>query len=128
MDGAKRELSEEVIFDGDDKRSPTEALPFELAWCTQPYSTADSITEGFHYLIAVCFAEVVWNEEGAEQQKPWPLPAVTASDDAVDARWWSVDEFAKLDDQKLLGTKNFVKRLERTEFLYQNGVLQSQME
>jgi 8-oxo-dGTP pyrophosphatase MutT (NUDIX family) len=146
LDGAKRELSEEVLFDCDcdcdcncDYKYGEDGFG-RLVWCPEPYATADSITEGFHYLIAVCFAE--WkppqtNNRGNENENKnkndngeIPLlfsqtpPSVTASDDAIDARWWSMDEIMELEgDAGLLGTKGFVQKMKRTELLYQQGVL-----
>ncbi len=111
LDGARRELFEEVIFCAQDK----EASSFEIVWCPEPYATADAIAQGFHYLIAVCFAEY--------KPKGNTLPRVKASDDAIDARWWSMDEILQMEEDALLGTHGFVRRMKRTEFLYQQGIL-----
>jgi ADP-ribose pyrophosphatase YjhB (NUDIX family) len=125
LHGARRELSEEVIFE-ESGNAPTTSFS-GLAWGPEPYATADAIAEGFHYLIAVCFAE--WkatNEGNNETDRSLPLsqpPRITAADDATDARWWSMDEIDQLEDDALLGTPGFVKRIKRTEFLYQTGVL-----
>jgi len=75
----------------------------------------DAIAEGFHYLIAVCFAECKY----CEQERP---PEVAASDDAIDAKWWSMDELDDLEAQQVLkGTRGMVQRLKRTESMYQKG-------
>ena len=136
LDGAKRELSEEVLFDCDTSEGEDDIFS-QLAWCPEPFATADSITEGFHYLIAVCFAE--WKgpppppqTNDIKKDDVTPLlvlqipPSVTASDDAIDARWWSMDEIMELEeDAGLKGTKGFVQKMKRTEFLYQQGVLRA---
>lgn len=125
LDGAKRELSEEVLFDDDDYDEQN----WNLAWARDPYATADSITEnnnspkgGFHYVIAVCFAELSWKGGGNSVEKLLP-PTVTAADDAMDARWWSMDEIAVETLTNNAFTPGFVRRIQRTEFLYQQGVL-----
>ena len=133
LDGAKRELSEEVLFDRDTSSEEEDESFGRLAWCPEPYATADSITEGFHYLIAVCFAEwkvpppQLTNNNNNDETPLLVLqtpPSVTASDDAIDARWWSMDEIMELeDDAGLKGTKGFVQKMKRTEFLYKQGVL-----
>ena len=114
LEGARRELFEEVIFSQNDLDNKA-ASSVEIVWCPDPYATADAIAQGFHYLIAVCFAEC--------KPKGSMLPRVKASDDAIDARWWSMDEILQMEENALLGTPGFVRRMKRTEFLYQQGIL-----
>ena len=121
LEGAKRELSEEVIF-GNTDDTPEDSSS-EIVWCSEPYAVADAIAEGFHYLIAVCFAECKRVNEGTAKTQLLELPKVTASDDATDARWWSMDEILDMEDDALVGTPGFVRRMKRTEFLYQQGVM-----
>lgn len=105
--GAKRELSEEVLFDSEQP---------EIVWSPEPYAVADAIAEGFHYLIAVCFAEC----KLPHGEKP---PKVLAADDATDARWWSMDEILQMEGNDLVGSPGFIRRMKRTELLYQKGIL-----
>ncbi len=122
LTGAKRELSEEVIFESLDEFESKESS-YEISWCPEPFAVADAIAEGFHYLIAVCFAECKPTNGGGSLLEP--PPEVIASDDAIDARWWSMDEVLNMEDNDLVGTPGFVRRLKRTELLYQQGILTS---
>ena len=131
LEGAKRELAEETKFETGGSGSGSGSYDQNsLVWCPDPYTTADSIIDiphlgkSFHYLIAVCFAELRLVSDGNADDNETPLipPKVTAADDAVDARWWSMKEILTMEDN-LLGTPDFVERMKRTEFLYQKGVL-----
>lgn len=125
LEGAQRELSEEIVFgapDGEREQNPG-ASP-EIAWRAEPYATADAITEDFHYLIAVCFAEWTGRNHADENRLSQP-PRVAASDDALEAKWWSMEELSKMEGSELLGTSGFVSRMKRTESLYRQGVLSS---
>lgn len=116
IDGAKRELSEEVIFDTGDAN----CVEPEIFWGPEPYAVADAIAEGFHYLIAVCFAECKLPQDESGSTQP---PKVMASDDATDARWWSMDEILQMEGNDLVGSPGFIRRMKRTESLYQKGIL-----
>jgi len=146
LEGAKRELAEEVVFvDADNvfnknKNSGDNTNHWELAWSPHPYTATDAIFgDRFHYLIAVCFAEcrrrvtVGGREDGTQLLMP-PPPSVAAADDATDARWWSLRELAAAidngNDPDLANslpegslTPGLVERLQRTERLYQAEVL-----
>ena len=130
LEGARRELAEEVMFNHGITDPSTTAV--DLAWCPDPYSTVDAIKEGFHYLIAVLFAECRATGGGEPRADDddtdssclsYP-PMVTAADDAKDAKWWSVDEIIELGKDDLLSTSdNFIERIQRTEVLYEKGAL-----
>ena len=65
LEGAKRELAEETQFLEATKHSnnttATSNNDWELAWSPHPYTATDSIVDTrFHYLIALCFAELQW--------------------------------------------------------------------
>eukprot|EP00536_Pseudo-nitzschia_multiseries_P003894 jgi/Psemu1/284715/fgenesh1_pg.62_\ len=111
LEGAKRELAEEIVFfkssggsdsDIDSNGSNSGAKPNpELDWSPRPYTTTDAIVgDRFHYLIAVCFAELLLSEpdddngSGGDGMVP---PSVQAADDATDARWWSLRELVAAD-------------------------------
>jgi ADP-ribose pyrophosphatase YjhB (NUDIX family) len=69
--GGMRELAEETVW--------KDRLFDELLWYPGTVSTSDSIGDGFHYLIAHCFAECM--EE--------TFPDIQAADDAADADWFT---------------------------------------
>lgn len=76
LEGAKRELEEET------------RIPAELCrWYPYPFITTDAIVQNddgsfaFHFVVAHCFAKI-------DQE----LPEVTPSDDALDAKWFTLKE------------------------------------
>jgi len=102
---ARRELQEECALDDSAVR-----------WSDRPFTTTDAIyhDEGgavqFHYLIAQFYCEA---REGASP---------VAGDDALDAKWWSLDEVARgAADGKVAGNCDVV--LGRAEALRQAGLL-----
>ena len=112
---AKREISEETQLR-------------ECRWHSDPFLTTDAIivnddqrqnTEekkdqesyAFHYVIAHCFAQIpACASETA--------PAVIASDDALDAKWWTVEELHDLDC-----SAHTIKIIKRAEELSRAGFL-----
>eukprot|EP00586_Coscinodiscus_wailesii_P012491 CAMPEP_0172512566 /NCGR_PEP_ID=MMETSP1066-20121228/245636_1 /TAXON_ID=671091 /ORGANISM="Coscinodiscus wailesii, Strain CCMP2513" /LENGTH=177 /DNA_ID=CAMNT_0013292449 /DNA_START=346 /DNA_END=875 /DNA_ORIENTATION=- len=111
LDAAKRELFEETQLESGGTTGSSSHISkndssccFRLDWYSGGAFTAtDSIhfttTEGtdgdektqisFHYVIAQCFAEiVVMNDKGVMTMPP----RLIASDDAADAKWWSLEE------------------------------------
>jgi ADP-ribose pyrophosphatase YjhB (NUDIX family) len=82
IDAAQRELTEE-----------TNLMKSDCLWYSDPFITTDAIFKdvddydeySFHYLIAHCFAQI--KTKGMRSH-----PVVRASDDALDAKWWTVDE------------------------------------
>ena len=109
MDAAKRELREETGL-GDD----TNNHQLTLKWCDDgPFTCSDAISDGFHYVISQCFAEVIASSQ----------PNIEASDDAMDAKWWSTQE---VEEAEFKGTVSLgvLKVLKRSELLYDKGLLQ----
>ena len=102
MEGARRELHEEVQF----------ASPVQLEWSTDPFCTSDSISDGYHYLIAQCFAECLAEEP----------PLVMSSDDADDAQWWTFSEIDHLIKNKK-ATPGIEGVIRRANELSKNGML-----
>jgi ADP-ribose pyrophosphatase YjhB (NUDIX family) len=108
-EGAQRELAEETQFIGQQS----------LVWHPGPVATADSIVRDdvgaplFHFLIAICFAELPL--EGGT------LPHVTALDDAAAARWCSLEEIQGMGAEST--TPGLLSHVERVEFLYQKDAL-----
>ncbi|KAL7442350.1 hypothetical protein ACHAXM_008337 [Skeletonema potamos] len=108
MDAAKRELREETGL-GDNSNQQ-----WTLKWHNDgPFTCSDSITGGFHYVISQCFVEVVASSQ----------PIIEASDDAIDAKWWSKKE---VEDAEQDGTVSpgVLRVLRRSELLYEKGLLQ----
>ncbi|KAL7531468.1 hypothetical protein ACHAXR_009670 [Thalassiosira sp. AJA248-18] len=119
---AKRELSEETGLETrqNENSNGTASMKYDLKWHSNgPFACSDSIhhakgsSNGFHYVISQCFAEVVASS----------IPNIIASDDAMDARWWSADKVKKGEDDGIV-THGVLKVLERSELLYTKGLLQ----
>lgn len=109
LDAAQRELTEETNLSAD-----------HCQWYPYPFMTTDAIfpnTDGsyaFHYLIAQCFAQL------GEYEK---LPTLEASDDALDAKWWTLKEIqAQLVPDRAVSDM-VVDVIRRAEELYEAGNL-----
>jgi ADP-ribose pyrophosphatase YjhB (NUDIX family) len=112
--GGVRELREEIEWiDRGLKRE-------ELLWYHETVTTTDSIGEGFHYLIAHCFAEVS-SPRAAE------LPAVRGADDAADAAWFSTGEIRDICQRSTEGkqqvTPGLWRVIARMEELVESNLL-----
>lgn len=120
---AQRELAEEVKFNGSDDNNEG---AINIQWHEGAFCTSDSIvkgtdtSDGFHYLIAQCFAEVV--VPGDKDNTACQLPSVTPADDAAGAQWWTLDQI-KIAEGKKETVPNLVRVVERAEALYQCGML-----
>ena len=103
-EAARRELEEETGLAG-------------LAWHPHPFTTSDAIyADGdgaiqFHYLIAQTFCEV--DASTAE---------ITAGDDALDARFWTLDEVVSGGERGDVAG-NCERIIARAEELYAAGLL-----
>lgn len=123
LNAAKRELEEEVKFTDENDQD------VKLAWYSGAFCTSDSIIKGnaetgklgYHYLIAQCFAEIVIPNDSNEAASDIP-PRVKPADDAVGAKWWTLDEIREAEARKLT-VPNLVVVIERAEALYQCGML-----
>lgn len=108
MDAAKRELREETGL-GDDANNQQ----LTLKWCNDgPFTCSDAISDGFHYVISQCFAEVIASSQ----------PNIEASDDAMDAKWWSTTEVEEAESKGTVSL-GVLKVLKRSELLYDKGLL-----
>lgn len=95
LHGAMRELREETVWPGDD------VLDDVLRWHERPICTSDVIGEGYHYVIAQCFAEVVRNDDDDSESKSNqmslpPPPRVASADDADDAAFFTRAEITAM--------------------------------
>eukprot|EP00980_Cylindrotheca_fusiformis_P028527 scaffold22607_cov123-Cylindrotheca_fusiformis.AAC.24 len=114
--GGKIDLGEEALVAGQrELLEETNLVAADCLWYPHPFMTTDAIHANdnggfaFHYLIAHCFAQI----------KPCDtLPLIAASDDALDAKWWTITEI-----EEQLQTKNSVSNfvldvIHRAESLY----------
>eukprot|EP00804_Cyclotella_cryptica_P026570 CCRYP_020443-RA/>CCRYP_020443-RA protein AED:0.31 eAED:0.32 QI:0/0/0/1/0/0/2/0/139 len=106
LDAAKRELWEETGLLSSTWHNNG---PFT---CTDSIHHSQSYGVSFHYVISQCFAEL-------QSQSP---PIIQASDDAMDARWWSPHEMKDAEERGVV-TKGVMGVLERSEALYISGLL-----
>ena len=108
IEAAKRELREETGL-GDS----TNNQQLTLKWYEDgPFTCSDAITDGFHYVISQCFAEVIASSQ----------PNIKASDDAMDAKWWSVEEVEVAEAASNV-SPGVLRVLRRSEVLYDKGLL-----
>ena len=103
VEGALRELQEETIWD------PLEWQ--KLKWYPGTMCTTDAIGEGFHYLIAHCFAELTVDD----------LPKLEAADDAIDVDWWTSERVHSESENVVTKVDSVI---DRAELLFSNGLLQ----
>ncbi|KAL3911196.1 MAG: hypothetical protein SGILL_007378 [Bacillariaceae sp.] len=118
LQAAQREILEE-----------TNIPPSMCQWHPDPFMTTDAIIEqagprqqsptqyAFHYVIAQCFARISV-ENGDES-----VVALTPSDDALDAKWFSLTEIEALEETKE-ASKGVVKVIERAEQLSKLGAFE----
>jgi 8-oxo-dGTP diphosphatase len=119
LQAAQREIYEET------KLRASSSLT--LNWHLDPFMTTDVIFKddddgadmpcayAFHYVIAHCFGRIE-----LQNDRPNHIPSLRPSDDALDAKWWTLEEVLQLDDSKILST-GVVTVLKRAEELSQVG-------
>jgi hypothetical protein len=124
LHAAQRELAEEVIFTSHDTNDNDKEVA--IAWYEGgAFCTSDSISsgtatsEGYHYVIGQCFAEIVVGDNAFNNNQ---RPLVQPADDAVAAKWWTLDDIqiAQAEQQTV---PNLVRVIQRAEALYQSGML-----
>ena len=116
LEAAKRELAEET------KWTTADEATLLLHWHNQgPMCTSDAIGQGYHYLIAQCFAQVQAGDNDASPRQP---PVVLPADDASDAAWFTKQEMRDNNDI----TPGVLRVIERAESLQQAGLLPTNKE
>lgn len=120
LEAAKRELWEETGLVEAPTGEEEATRAYDLSWHSDgPFACSDSIHasggsgSGFHYVISQCFADLAAPS----------TPVVVASDDAMDARWWSDEEVKVAEDDGAV-TRGVLRVLERSELLYTRGLLE----
>mmetsp|Transcript_1954 Transcript_1954/g.3747 ORF Transcript_1954/g.3747 Transcript_1954/m.3747 type:complete len:244 (-) Transcript_1954:767-1498(-) len=109
LQGAMRELLEETKGWTDDNCGSS------LQWYTEgPFCTSDAIGEGYHYLIAQCFASL-------ETTTAVP-PVLEPADDADQAAWFTRSEIQTKSQQKEV-TPGVLTVIDRAERLWEAGIL-----
>jgi 8-oxo-dGTP diphosphatase len=95
LEGAVRELGEETIWTSGWER---------LCWHDSAFCATDSFGEGYHYLIAHCFAQL-------RTDSP---PQLSPADDAADAGWFTKEDIHNMCDTKEItpGVFRVVQRAE----------------
>jgi 8-oxo-dGTP diphosphatase len=106
LQGGVRELAEETIWEN-------QAVFQSMQWCKETVCTSDYIGQGYHYLIAQCFAEIECHED---------LPIVRADDDADDAKWFLLDKVKDWSDKDLV-SEGVYEVFCRMEELANHGLL-----
>ena len=128
LEGAMRELLEETKWGALDDDHATESSPdtrYQLAWHESPMCTSDAIGEGYHYLIAQCFAQVHVVQDSTasssiDDETHHRPPALTPADDAAAVDWFSKEEILAMEATI---TPGVLKVVERAESLSKAGLL-----
>jgi 8-oxo-dGTP diphosphatase len=120
--GGKIELGEETLTAA--KREIEEETQIrDCLWHSNSFLTTDSIvldemnssSYAFHYVIAHCFAKIPPTSENES-------PALTPSDDALDAKWLSLEEIKSLECSEHL-SKGVIEVITKAEALSTLGIL-----
>ncbi|EJK49200.1 hypothetical protein THAOC_31953 [Thalassiosira oceanica] len=107
MDAAKRELFEETKLRG--------GHSVNLRWHEGgPFTSTDAIVPPYHYVISHAFAEIRTREPDE--------PPLVASDDALDAAWWSYERVVEC-ERKGKVSPGVSAVLRRANILHINGLL-----
>jgi len=86
----------------------------ELHWYPGTVTTSDAVGEGYHYLIAHCFAELLEPQD--------ELPRIEPADDAADANWFTFDQISDMERRRIT-TPGVTRVVERIQDLADANVL-----
>jgi ADP-ribose pyrophosphatase YjhB (NUDIX family) len=114
LDGARRELFEETTGWPDHAAC--------LQWHDRTFDTTDSIGEGYHYVIAHCYAKLVWRDD-SDTNDPL-LPVIASADDAADARWFRKDAIRAMENSQA-ATTGLCRVIERAEAFHRANLLET---
>jgi 8-oxo-dGTP pyrophosphatase MutT (NUDIX family) len=129
LQAAQRELHEETQWSNPSVNSFSDSTTMlsNLRWWDETVTTTDAIGEGYHYLIAHCFAEYPPIEIRRNQpledlssslafcQKE--LPRVHGSDDAADAQWLTFSQIQEMESIHRNVTSGILRVIQRVEGL-----------
>mmetsp|Transcript_19847 Transcript_19847/g.57572 ORF Transcript_19847/g.57572 Transcript_19847/m.57572 type:complete len:158 (-) Transcript_19847:85-558(-) len=125
MDAAKRELWEETRMGVFGEKKGDGSTTSNLLWHADgPFTATDSIHRDsnkvvqFHYVISQCFAEAL---PMTEKDDLLVLPKLVACDDAMDARWWNIEEMEQGIKEGNL-TPGILRVLDIAETFYDKGL------
>jgi ADP-ribose pyrophosphatase YjhB (NUDIX family) len=107
---AQRELAEETGLASTGNKH-------NLVWYNGTAMAVDSVGEGFHFVIAQCYAELKSSSSKtgiSAETTPWP-PPIVAMDDAAAADWFDLSAIRTLQDaqQTTPGLYTVVQRLDQ---------------
>ena len=118
LDAAKRELREETGLISSQSTTTGDgniSKAYDLKWHNfGAFACSDAIGNGFHYAILQCFAQLV-----SADAHP---PKIEASDDAMDANWWSEEEVKEAEERGIVSS-GVLRILKRSELLHSKGLL-----
>ena len=112
VDAGMRELAEETVWEASVKgansnncKQKDQDVFSELQWYRGTVTTTDAIGQGYHYLIAHCFAELiilVQEKPSTASSEPTTvadccLPRIQPADDADDASWLTARQIRDLE-------------------------------
>ena len=123
LEGAQREFAEEVQLLLPPNKDKQHSDHTRVAWHPHAFTTSDALGEGYHYLIAQCFGQVVVDDADGDNMDP---PVVQATDDAKNARWIKLDELPALTNSgggTMQLTPGVERVLARAHALWQAGLL-----
>jgi ADP-ribose pyrophosphatase YjhB (NUDIX family) len=147
LQGAIRELGEETKWPSTettttvDSESSSSSRSSSLAasgwerssllhWYPMPITVSDSIGQGFHYVIAQCFAELslpstpplsTTTSSTATTNTRWP-PSLLAADDAARADWFTLSDIQNMEQEGRV-TPGVSRVVARAKELSQQGLL-----
>ena len=138
---AKRELYEETKWCTNNNINNTKDTDMksrnnkELQWYNETVLTTDAIGDGYHYVIAHYFADYPTIRVPMEVEemdlldvatniRQQFLPNVLASDDAINAQWYTLNEIYDMEMQLATATRGVSRVLQRME-LYDRANLLS---
>lgn len=134
LNAAKRELWEETKLT-ENATSPTNLWKLQF-FEEGPVTSTDSIihktdsTVAFHYVITQWFAEIIIDSRNYPSDLTMDsshlFPTLVASDDAADAKWFSTPDIIQGISSGQI-TKGVEKVIQRSELLYQKGLLDTRV-